>query len=165
MKKIITSLLASSLIMGIPITHAADTSGKVMKTPQQIQWKEPYVKIPGEVKMAYLQGDPKKAGPYTIRIKFPPHYQVAVHSLPKNETMTVLSGTLFFAFENKQDKRKAHKLAAGSFVIEPANTPYFRFTRDEETIIQVQGEGPRTITFSKDGGTTGPAKPEADEKK
>lgn len=165
MRKIVTTLLASSLILSGGMSYAASQAGKVMLTAQQIQWKDPYVKLPSGIKMATLEGNPTKSNPYTIRFQYSPHYQVAPLSVPNKETITVISGTIYFAFGDKQDKRKAHKLTAGSFVVVPANTATYRFTREEGAVLQMHGEGPRTVTFVKDGGETGPYKTEDAKKK
>ncbi len=158
MQRSITTLAAITLLFGTSLAYAADEKdGRIALTSEEIQWKAHFDNLP-EVKMAYLEGDPAKAGPFTIRAKMPAYYQVGPTTLTHKKTITVLWGTLYFDFGDKMDKRKARKFSAGSFILIPANTPYYRFTRERGAILQVHGEGPHTFHFINDGTKTGPYK-------
>jgi quercetin dioxygenase-like cupin family protein len=40
-----------------------------------------------------LEGDPRKPGPFTMRVSFPDGYRIAPHFHPTAERVTVLQGT------------------------------------------------------------------------
>jgi quercetin dioxygenase-like cupin family protein len=97
--------------------------------------------------VAVLEGNPASAGPVTIRLKLPPDYTLAPHIHGGDERVTVLSGTLYFNVGDKIDKAMAKALPAGSFFIMPAGTSMFGFTTAEETVIQLNVDGPWTVTY------------------
>ena len=49
--------------------------------------------LPPGAGFAVMQGDPSKAGVYTVRLKLPNGYQFPSHFHPTDEHVTVLSGT------------------------------------------------------------------------
>ncbi len=98
--------------------------------------------------MAMLEGDPAKPGPFTIRLKFPPHYNVQPHWHPAPEHVTVLSGALSLALGDAFDTTKEKKvLPVGGFRVMPATAHHFGWTTTEETIIQLHGVGPWEINY------------------
>src|SRR2546421_5529540 len=68
-------------------------SGHRIYLPDQIAWTDSPPALPG-AKMAILDGDPTKAGPFCMRFKLPDGYRVMPHWHPVTERVTVLSGTL-----------------------------------------------------------------------
>jgi len=59
--------------------------------------------------VSVLYGDPGKAAPYAIRVKFPANYEVPAHSHPTDENITVASGTLFLGMGDKLDTTRGTK--------------------------------------------------------
>jgi hypothetical protein len=53
----------------------------------------------------------------------------------------VLSGTLYFAFGDKFDESKLKPLPAGTFFVEPKDTPHFALTKGE-VVLQLNAVGP-----------------------
>jgi quercetin dioxygenase-like cupin family protein len=96
--------------------------------------------------MAVMQGDPKMAGPFTLRAKLPANYKVPPHFHPDTETVTVLSGTFNVAMGDSFDASKTKAMPAGSFIALPGKNAHFVFTQ-EETVIQVNATGPWTLTY------------------
>ena len=91
---------------------------------------------------AVLFGNPNVAGPYIQRIKFPANFRLPPHWHPNEGRMvTVLSGTLYFGFGDKFDESKLRALPAGTFFVEPQNTPHFALTK-EEVVLQLNAIGP-----------------------
>jgi quercetin dioxygenase-like cupin family protein len=105
---------------------------------------------PGPI-MTVLEGDPKKEGFFTIRIKFPPHYMIPAHLHPKDERVTVLSGTIYVGFGNTSDLTKGSAFTAGSFYINPAGSHHYVYTKDEGAIVQITGIGPWGMTYCTGG--------------
>ncbi len=124
----------------------AQTTESVMLVPEDLPWTDgPPSMAPG-AKIAVIEGDLKKAEPFTFRLKLPPDYKIAPHTHPAIEHVTVLSGTFHFAGGETFDSAKAQALPAGSFAVMPPGHPMFAWT-EEETVIQVHGIGPWGITY------------------
>src|SRR5262245_24164034 len=85
--------------------------------------------------------DPNKAGPYTLRLKFPAGFKIGPHTHPDSREVTILSGTWYTGYGEKADPAGLKALPAGSFYTEPANVAHYVEVR-EPTIIQVSGTGP-----------------------
>jgi mannose-6-phosphate isomerase-like protein (cupin superfamily) len=135
------------LVMSLIGGSVGAQTGHLMVAPADLKWvDDPPTMMPG-AKMAVMQGDPTKAGPYAYRLKIPADYKVMPHRHPVDEHLTVLSGSLYLAVGEKFDAEKGGKGSpAGSFLVMPAETPHFAWTK-EETILQVHGIGPSGITY------------------
>jgi len=135
--------VATSLIGGA----VGAQTGHLMIAPDDLKWvDDPPTMMPG-AKMAVLQGDPTKAGPYVYRLKLPAEYKVMPHRHPVDEHLTVVSGTFYLAIGEKFEPEKQEMgFPAGSFLMMPAAMPHFAWTR-QETIVQVHGIGPTGITY------------------
>jgi len=96
--------------------------------------------------MAVLQGDPMKPGTFTMRMRFPKNWQVPPHTHPVDENVTVLSGTLHIGHGDRFDKSAAKAFSTGTYYSMPANMVHFGYV-DEETVIQVHGQGPWGIKY------------------
>src|SRR6266481_3665894 len=80
-----------------------------------IEWKTGPAALPPGAKMAVLEGDPTKEGPFVVRFQFPEGYHVPTHTHPKTERVTVISGAIYLATGEALDRNSAKKLSAGSF--------------------------------------------------
>jgi quercetin dioxygenase-like cupin family protein len=96
--------------------------------------------------MAMIQGDPKNPGLFAVRFRLPADYKIPPHFHPADEQVTVLAGAINMGMGDKFDTSKATALPRGSFSIVPAKANHFAFTK-EETVIQVHGIGPWSITY------------------
>jgi quercetin dioxygenase-like cupin family protein len=119
--------------------------GVVIVKPTEVQWTD-YPGRPG-VKVAMLEGDLTKPGPFLMRVKFPANYKLAPHTHPGVEHTTILSGALRMGY-GTHDDGPAETLTAGTVLITPAGTPHFLATT-EETIVQTHGIGPWGSTPAK----------------
>lgn len=95
---------------------------------------------------AVYQGDPGKAGEYTIRLKLPAGYVIAPHFHPTDENVTVISGRFQVGMGDAVDRAKAQTLLSGGFITAPASAHHFAVAA-EETVVQVHGMGPFAITY------------------
>src|SRR5512139_720189 len=96
---------------------------------------------------ALLVGDPADPGPYTVRLRLGPGYDLGVHQHPdEDEHLTVLSGTLYWSTGEAGSGAPEHALPAGGYVAFPAGTPHRLWTA-EETVLQMTGVGPRTYVY------------------
>jgi quercetin dioxygenase-like cupin family protein len=119
--------------------------GVVIVKPTEVQWTD-YPGRPG-VKLAMLEGDLTKPGPFLMRVKFPANFKVAPHTHPGVEHTMILSGALRMGYGTR-DGGPMETLTAGTVLITPAGTPHFLATT-EETIVQTHGIGPWGSTPAK----------------
>jgi len=118
----------------------------IMVAPDQVKWMDgPPAFAPG-LKVAVLEGNMAQAGPYAVRLMFPPNYKVPAHFHPNMEHVTVISGTFYFGVGSKLSEAESKAFPPGSFVAVPANTPHFAWAK-EETVVQVHSIGPGGITY------------------
>jgi quercetin dioxygenase-like cupin family protein len=91
---------------------------------------------------AVLAGDPNGPGMYAERVRMPAKLRLAPHShLDQVRMITVLSGTLYFAFGEVFDDSKLKPLPAGTFFVEPKGMAHYAMTKDE-VILQLDAIGP-----------------------
>lgn len=119
--------------------------GVVIVKPSEVHWVD-YPDRPG-VKLAMIEGDLAKTGPFLMRVKFPANYKLAPHTHPGVEHTMILSGALRLGYGTKDDG-PAEILPAGSVIVTPPKTPHF-FSTTEETIVQTHGIGPWGSTLVK----------------
>ena len=115
-------------------------------SPTDIKWGDAPPSLPKGAKIAVLQGDPGKAGPFVIRMLAPSGYKIAPHWHTQDEQLTVISGTLYVGLGDKFDKRAAHTLPSGGFHALPGKEHHYAFTNGR-TIVQISGNGPFDITY------------------
>ena len=111
-----------------------------------IKWGDaPPVLAPG-AKMAVLQGDPSKAGVYTVRLKAGDGYKIAPHWHPTTENVTVISGTFNVGTGDKADAANTTALTAGAFASMPAKMHHYAWFKGD-TEVQVHGVGPFKLVY------------------
>jgi quercetin dioxygenase-like cupin family protein len=150
MKTIFASVLATLLAATFSLTrlcaeetHAADMR---LYPPTTIEWKAGPAALPLGAKMAVLEGDPTKEGPFVVRFQFPDGYHVPPHTHPKTERVTVISGALLLATGEALNRTNAKKLPPGSFGYWPAGMKHTAWS-EGETVIQLHGVGPWQINY------------------
>lgn len=112
----------------------------------ELKWQEGLPALPSGAKIAMLEGDLSKPGPFTYRIKMPDGYKIPPHKHTMAERITIISGTYHLGEGEKFDKNQAKTLPAGSYASWPAGTPHFSWA-EGETVIQVHGEGPWILKY------------------
>src|SRR6266550_8833855 len=103
------ALAISSLALALDEKPVAK-SEHVMFAATDLKWGDGPPALPAGAKIAVLTGDPGKAGPFTIRLKFPAGYKVPPHTHPTVENVTVVSGTIGLGSGAKFDEAAAHEL-------------------------------------------------------
>jgi hypothetical protein len=135
------SLLLTSISLATAVAIAAPTIYK----PSDIAF-HPAPGFPKGAQIVLLKGDLSKAEPYTIRFKLPAGFVILSHWHDKDESNTVLSGTLNVGMGDKVDKSASTALTAGSYQVVPAMIHHYVWA-SEEAVFQIDGMGPRTTTF------------------
>jgi hypothetical protein len=138
-----TALALALCTMGFAGAANAESSGAVIKFPQDLEFKGPA----GKPQTAIVYGDPKKPGVFVTRIRFPAGYKDMPHWHPDElRTVVVLSGTFYFGSGEKWDESKLTAYPAGTFYSEPPRSPHFTWAKDGEVILQLTGIGPSSKT-------------------
>jgi len=138
------AVLALSCARGGAEPHGA--KGVNVYAPGQVKWSEAPPFLPPGAKVARLEGDPGKEGPFVMRVKMPDGYRIPPHTHPKPERVTVLSGTFHVGMGDRFDPTKGKAMPAGSFGTWPAGMKHFVWA-EGETVIQLHGVGPWTLAY------------------
>ncbi len=124
-----------------PAAHAAP-----MLNAADMKWGPAPPAFNAGAQMTVIDGDPSQPGPFVIRAKFPAGFKVMPHWHPTDESVTVISGTLVAGMGEKWDDSAMKTFTAGGFARMPKKTPHYVQAK-EETIVQVHGTGPFTLTY------------------
>lgn len=121
----------------------------VIQAPKDAQWGPAPPFIPAGAQIAVLAGDPTKAVPYAVRLKFPANYTIGAHSHPTDEHVVVTSGALTFGMGDKTAKGAPGNitLPPGGFALMPAKMNHFAYTASETTIV-LYGTGPVEFNYA-----------------
>lgn len=141
------ALLLAMSIAAFPAALRADHDDATMShvAPEALRWVDaPY---PG-IRVAVLYGDPKKEGPYTVRVKFSPHAMSRPHHHPEERFVTVIKGPWYAGSGDRFDPDATVPMATGSFVVHHAGKIHYDGAKDEEAIVQISGMGPSATIFA-----------------
>lgn len=117
-------------------------------TSTDFRWVNAPPSMPVGTRIQVLEGNPTRAGLFTMRVKLPAQTTLMPHSHPQDERVTVLSGAAYVGFGNKVDLAKAKQFGAGSYYVNPARLHHYAYF-GEETVIQLTGTGPWEIHYLK----------------
>jgi quercetin dioxygenase-like cupin family protein len=129
-----------------PALAQATSDKEVFINTKDIKWGDAPPSVPKGAKLAVLQGDPGKSGPFVIRLMLPAGYKIPPHAHSQNESLTVISGTFYFGTGDKIDMSKAHALNAGGFHALSAGDHHYAFAK-AQTVVQINGTGPFDINY------------------
>src|SRR4051812_21276755 len=96
--------------------------------------------------IAVVLGNPREAGPFVMRVRYPEGMKSMPHSHPGDTQVTVISGVMRYAEGEKFDESKFKDYPAGSFFVIPANVPHYE-TAVAPMEFQAQGTGPMRFIF------------------
>ena len=108
----------------------------------ELKWEDGPASLPAGAQMVVLDGDPKKEGPFTIRLKMPAGYRIPPHTHPAAaERITVISGSVHLGIGTKIEEGTGRELKAGDFAVIPAGVPHYARSAGE-AVLQIHSEGP-----------------------
>lgn len=142
----IATALTVLALCGVGRADEHDTDGFKLYPIQAIEWKDGPASLPKGAKIAILEGDPSKEGPFVFRVKVPDGYRIPLHTHPKTERVTVIAGTFNIGMGDKVDEKATKPMPAGTYGFWKAGMKHFVWTKGE-TIVQFHGEGPWTIKY------------------
>lgn len=129
-----------------PSSKVAATAEHKIFAPSDLKWMDAPAGLPPGAKLAVLEGDPAKPGPFTIRLQAPDGYKIPAHTHPTDERITVISGTFHLGMADKFDEAASREMVAGSFAMMPAGMKHFAWATGE-TVVQVHSNGPFVIKY------------------
>lgn len=110
------------------------------------EWKDGPASLPKGAKIAVLEGDPAKEGPFVFRVKVPDGYRIPLHTHPKTERVTVISGVFNIGMGEKFDEKATKAMPAGTYGYWESGMKHFVWTKGE-TVVQFHGMGPWSIKY------------------
>ncbi|HEX8170217.1 MAG TPA: cupin domain-containing protein [Thermoanaerobaculia bacterium] len=113
-----------------------------------VTWADAPPSMPKGTKMAVLEGSPKAAGMFTVRLKIPAGSVIAPHTHPRPERVTVLSGRIAVGFGTKVDKTHVKRFTTGGFYVNPPDEPHYLLI-EKESVLQLTCEGPWVLEYVK----------------
>ncbi len=143
------ALTAANLISPVAADHGTADKGMEgfkLFPADGFQWQDGPPSLPRGAKMAVLEGDPNKEGPFVFRLQIPDGYRVAPHTHPKVERITVISGTFNVGMGDKFDEKATKPMPAGTYGYWPAGMKHFVWAKGE-TVLQFHGSGPWSIEY------------------
>jgi quercetin dioxygenase-like cupin family protein len=135
----LNSVTAPRPTVQAPAAHASASQNGITWGPA------PAVFPPG-AEFAVMQGDPSKAEPFTVRLRFPNGYKIPAHTHPTVENVTVLSGTFMAGMGPKFDESALKALGRDDFASIPADHAHYAMARGL-TVVQVHAIGPFALTY------------------
>ena len=115
-----------------------DPAVALIMAPDQIHWQN----IGNGEDIAVLVGDPNKTGLYVTLVRWTAHHGGPAHFHPNDRYIVVLCGTFWVGTGRSCDPQNMIPVKAGSFVRYYANQIRCDGAEDEDTILEVVGQGP-----------------------
>jgi quercetin dioxygenase-like cupin family protein len=139
-KTVMTVILAGVASAAV----AGENEGFV--NPKDIKWGPAPPAIPKGAKIAVLQGDPFKSGPFVMRLMVPAGYKIPPHWHTHDEGLTVISGSFYFGKGDKAETSNAPTINAGAFHYLSGKDHHFLVAKTA-SVIQINGSGPFDVTY------------------
>ena len=147
-----TFLLAAAIaVAGTPVAaqtaKAPPSDGPhVVLTPAAMKWGPAPPVLPAGAQIAVLDGDPGKAGPFTIRFKFPDGYKT-----PRTGTRWTRTSPSSRARSGpgwaKCHSRGLHDFPVGSFLKIPARAPHFATAKGQVIVRKPTASARLRLTY------------------
>ena len=139
--------LASLVTLAFSTIAAGAPLEPILINAKNIKWGPAPPDLPKGAKVAVLFGDPTAAGQFVMRISLPSKYKMPFHWHSQAQRVTVISGTVYIATTETYDKKLAHAVKPGGFVIVPARAQNFAFTKGA-AVIEIHGDGPFDVKYT-----------------
>jgi hypothetical protein len=133
------SLAAAGLAAAVG--GAAPPAGTLQVQPEALAWRAGNPTMPPGTQVAVLEGDPKAAGMFTIRLRIPAGSRLAPHWHPRDERVTVLEGLVAVGFGDVVNEAALMRFGAGAFYVNPASSHHYVLF-PETSVVQITGQGP-----------------------
>jgi len=126
-----------------------EKAGAIQHATEDLHWVDGPPSLPPGAKIMVLEGNPRENGLFTIRLKLPAGTRIEPHWHPRDERVTVVSGSVWVGFGDTFDTTTARQLRAGSYYVNPPLLHHFLWI-PEETVLQMTNMGPWELTYVHD---------------
>ncbi len=140
-----TGMAIVATMLALPMASWGQMNGHRMVLPNDLAWSD-VPSLPPGAKIAVIEGPMSEAVPFTLRLKFPAHYQIPAHWHPAVERVTVLSGTFYMGTGNRLSRENSMAVPTGGMMIMQPRQHHYAWTQDE-VIVQLNGTGPWGIHY------------------
>jgi hypothetical protein len=140
------AVLVGAVAMRAEAHDLAAADKMAFHVPQEIKWKDGPASLPPGAKLAVLEGDPGKEGPFVMRLMLPDGMRIMPHWHPKVERITVIHGTFHRGMGDRFEQAMTRPMPAGTYGFWPEGMRHFAWTKGE-TVLQLHGIGPWSITY------------------
>lgn len=131
-----------------PVPQKDEPVGEhILLNAADLKWVDAPASIPKGAKIAVIEGDPSKAGPFTMRLQLPANYKIAPHFHPAIEHVTILSGAFYLGQGSEFNEADLKSLPVGGFAVMQPGMHHFARTKDTSAILQLHGVGPWGLTY------------------
>jgi len=136
------ALATAALLLGPAVAADLNPAAITITPPDKIKW------IAGDngADTATMAGDPDKPGMYVILIRWHAHHMSRPHFHQFDRYITVISGTWWVGTGTKYDPDSTVPVKPGSFVRHTAKQVHYDGAKNEDTVIEIVGQGPQTAT-------------------
>jgi hypothetical protein len=148
-RSFITIALFTLMATGMSTSRATELDPKAISytLPDNIQWVD---NASHTNQSAILYGDPAKAEPYAMLLKWKAGNMSRPHFHANDRYFVVLSGTWWVGTGRKFDPASTVPLPAGSYVVHYGRGIHYDGAKEGDTIIMVHGMGPATSIPAED---------------
>jgi len=120
--------------------------GTIQVSSGDLAWKPGPATMPAGVETVVLEGDPRQAGIFTLRLRAPAGTRLPPHTHPQPERVTVLKGAIGVGFGRHFEQSTLKIFRAGDYYVNPPGAAHFvEFV--EDAVLQVTGQGPWGVDF------------------
>jgi len=139
-------LMISSAVIAQEHGKMSNNPDHIIVMPETLKWTDGPASLPPGAKFAVIDGDPKVAALFAMRIWLPAGFKIQPHWHPAEEHVTVISGSFLMGLGDKFEDNKLQVIPVGGFAVMKTGTRHFAMTK-EESIIQLHGMGPWGINY------------------
>jgi quercetin dioxygenase-like cupin family protein len=139
-------LALAAIGAGVQAQSPTQAPAHVLMAPADMKWGPAPPSLPAGAQAAVLSGDPSKAAPFVISLKFPAGFTVPPHWHPTDENVVVVSGSLMLGMGEKLDVASMKTVAAGGYANLPKQMRHYA-RANGATQIMVFGTGPFEVNY------------------
>ena len=108
---------------------------------EETPWVPCAPNLPEGCEMAVLDGDPRSSDLFTIRFRVEESFVMPPHRHPKDERVTVISGTVAVAFGADASREEATEFGPGDYYVNARDAVHVVWI-EGPTVLQITGIGP-----------------------
>ncbi len=140
---LVIALVGAVSALAAGAAHATGLDPKAISytLPENIQWRD---NAAHTNQSAILYGDPEKAEPYAMLLKWKAGNMSRPHFHPNDRFFIVVSGIWWVGTGKKFDPASTVPLPPGSYVVHYTKGIHYDGAKDGDTVIMVHGMGPAT---------------------